>query len=332
MAGRDRWVPLDLTRDPEPTVDLVARVLTAGWITLFSGPPGAGKSYGYQSLVAAALTGGTWLGLPVQGIERIVVIDEENPADVALGRLRAFGVTDEHADRLRYYSQVGCRLGSPHDTSWGDELLQIVADFAPQLVVVDSVSSATATALNENDSIGATFSTVLRPLARLGCAVLLLAHDRKGGGEVSERVLGGVQWLGQVDRQIAFEGATRPDTWTTPEGTVRASFPLRLLAGKSRQGVGIPGTRASIESEQHSDGSYSWVRLDAGEATPDAMQQLGDRIIAFLTEQQDRCGRLSEIAEHLGIPTNNGGLSRALVALQGRKTIIKPKRGVYAVV
>ncbi|MGH2866138.1 MAG: hypothetical protein ACRDNK_01025, partial [Solirubrobacteraceae bacterium] len=133
--------------------------------------------------------------------------------------------------------------------------------------------------------------------------------------------------------QIAFEAkATRPDAWTTPEGTLRASFPIRLLAGKSRQGVGIPDTRATIESEQDPDGSYTWVRLEAGDAAPDATQQLGDRILAFMGEQQDRRARLAEIAEHLGTPTNNGGLSRALSALQGRKTITKPERGLYALV
>jgi hypothetical protein len=332
-VSRERWIALDLARTPTPPDDLVPKVLTRGWVTLFSGPPAAGKSYGYQSLCAAAMNGGTWLGLRVRGIERIVVVDEENPADVVLQRLRAFGVGAQHADRLRYFSQVGCRLGSPHDPSWGEELLAIVGDFKPDLVVIDSASSATATATSENDSISTTFSGVLRPLARLGCAVLLLHHDRKAGGDVGERVLGGMQWLGQVDRQVAFEAkATRPDTWATPAGTLRASFPIRLLAGKARQGIGIPDTRASIESEQDADGSYRWVRLDVAEAVPDASRELGERILAFVGVQEGGSARLAEIASELGVARNDGRLSRALDALLRRGAITKLARGVYVAV
>jgi hypothetical protein len=324
----DRWIPLDLTRKPDPPNDLVPRVLTPGWITLFSGPPGAGKSYGYVSLIAAALTEGRWLGIPVDGIERVVVLDEENPRDVALQRLRAFGVNGEHTEGLRYYSQLGCRLGG--DGSWSDELTEIVSEFHPQLVVIDSASSATATQINENDSISNMFSTVLRPLARLGCAVLLVHHDRKAGGTVDERVLGGMQWLGQVDRQIAFQAReARADSWTTVEGTTRASFPVRIVAGKARQGVGMSEARASIESEQSPDGSYRWIRLELDESA-DEDQHLDEQIVEFLFKCERQRARLGVIAGELEMSSNDGRLGRALKRLLKRRAITKPERGTYA--
>lgn len=329
--SRDRWVALDFSQDPIPTIDFVPRVITPGWITLFSGAPGSGKSYAYQALVAAAMTGDSWLGMPVNGIERVLVVDEENPSDTVIQRLRAFGVGAEHAARIRYYSQIGCRLGAPTDSSWGDELLAIVGEYRPQLVVVDSASSATATALNENDSISATFSTVLRPLARLGCAVVLIAHDRKSGGEVAERVLGGVQWLGQIDRQIAFEARSRrADAWTTADGTERVSFPIRLVAGKGRQGIGIPDTNASIESDQDQQGAYRWVRLDTGESAPNVSRELSEGIIAVLRGREDGRARLAEIATSVDLAANDGRLVRALESMLRRGEIVKPARGIYA--
>lgn len=141
-STHSRWIALDLDSDEEPPADLVPRVLTPGWLTLFSGPPASGKSFAYQALIAAALDGNDWLGMPVRGIERVIVVDEENPRDVVRQRLRAFGVKDS-PERLRYYSQIGCRLGEAH---WAEELLEIAAEFKPDLVVIDSASSATSVA------------------------------------------------------------------------------------------------------------------------------------------------------------------------------------------
>lgn len=323
----DRWQALDLSCEPTPPDDLVPRVLTRGWITLFSGPPGAGKSYGVASLIAGALAGSAWLSMPVRGISRVLVVDEENAPDLVRQRLRALGVDPEQAaERLRYFCQLGCRLG---EERWADDLLTIAADFGPDVVVIDSASSATAVQVSENDSIAAAFSKVLRPLARTGCAVLLLHHDRKASGELAERVLGGVQWLGQVDRSIAFEAQQRrPDTWTTPAGTVRASFPIRLIAGKSRQGVGIPDTLAAVESEQALDGSYRSIAFEPKGIEEDAGDAFAERVLALLAAGAEPMRRKA-IAEAMGMRSTDGRLQRALGLLLRRGAIAKVERGVY---
>lgn len=348
----DRWQPLDLEREPEPPVDLVPRVLTRGWITLFSGAPGVGKSYGHQSLIAAALTGRTWLGLSVTGIERILVIDEENPPGVAFQRLRGLGVVPEHAERLRYFSQTGCRLGAG---TWATELVEIVEEWRPDLVIVDSASSATATLLNENDSISAMFSEVLRPLARLGCAVLVLHHHRKAGGDVGERILGGMQWEGQLDRHISFDAPEKAaKSWPTPSGTEHASFKVKVEAGKSRHGLGIDKTEFSIESEQDADGRYLSIALKLQEADPDAgpdvVGLIAGAVVGFLSGHLERRAGLGEIVADLNaqiaderlaivvksnggeLQTNDGRVDKALARLVERKLLTRPERGVYELV
>lgn len=305
----DRWQPLDLGSEPRPPEWLVQDVLARGWITLWGGPPGAGKSYVYQGLVGAAMAGGDWLGRPISGLDRILAIDEENPGDVAIRRLRGFDVGPEHAGRLRYYNQLGVRLGSG---AWADELQTIASEFRPDLIVLDSVSSALAVNVNENDSISETFSSVLRPLAKRGSAVLVLHHDRKAGGDVAERVLGGVQWIGQVDRQVAFEAqAKRPATWATSAGTTRASFPIRLSDGKARDGVGLPTTDLTIESEMNPDGTYRWMRLDltpkGGDAAP-AVRSLAARIAEVLATEMQR----QDVAAAVNVDASSSTLEKAL--------------------
>lgn len=328
----DRWQALDLGADPAPPEWLVRDVAARHWITMFGGPPGAGKSYGYQSLVAAAMTRrGEWLGRPVTGIDRVLVVDEENPRDAALRRLRGFGVGPEHSERLRYFSQNGVRLGAG---AWAAELTSIASTFRPDLIVLDSVSSSLAVLMNDNDSVSATFSSVLRPLARLGAAVVVLHHDRKGGGDVSERVLGGMQWIGQLDRQIAFEAlAERPDTWATAEGTTRASFPISLTSGKSRDGVGLPTTHFTIESEAEPDGRYRWLRLDLTPRHGDspAAPAPAVRALAALLAETLAAGEMkrADLAAAAAVSASNSTLEKALGWGVQRGMFCKPRHGVY---
>lgn len=261
------WTPLDLAADPQPPTWLVPDFLAEGWITLNHGREGAGKSLVYQTIIGAALTGQDWLGRPVN-IDRIVVVDEENPLDVVNQRLKAVGYVHERdAERLAYFSQLGCRLG---DGRWSEQLLSLVKQNRPQLVVIDSMSSATVATWG-NETITPLFQSVFKPLAKLGCAVLLNHHDRKAGGEVQDRASGGTQWLAQVDRQIAFEKRGQIDVSELDDGAVRLAFPITIEAGKARQGKPFPETHLLIISESEPDDHdrlrRMWLELDESPAT-----------------------------------------------------------------
>lgn len=220
---------------------------------------GSGKSMLYQTLIGAAMAGEPWLGRDVSAIERVLVIDEENPADVVAARLKACGYEDDRdRGRLLYFDQIGCRLGV---ATWNEQLLGIAADFRPDLVVIDSMFAAT-TATWGNETINPLFASVFKPLARLDCALWLNHHDRKAGGDIGDRASGGDQWMAQVDRQIAVdklaEGATPK---ASEDGYLRLSFPIRLTGGKSRQGRSLPETYVSIESSSRPEEPDLPVRM-----------------------------------------------------------------------
>jgi nucleotide-binding universal stress UspA family protein len=87
-AGGDRAVRVltalfahRLSKPPEPPEWIVQDFLARYWITLMNGREGSGKSNAYQALIGAALTGQQWLGRDVN-VNRILVVDEENPSGV----------------------------------------------------------------------------------------------------------------------------------------------------------------------------------------------------------------------------------------------------------
>jgi AAA domain len=264
----DPWLPLDLSRPPEPPEWLVPDYLARGWITLDHGREGSGKSVVYQAIVAAALTGAPFLGRKVN-INRILVIDEENPVDVVNSRLKAMGYDHaQHRGRLLYFSQIGCRLG---EGTWGDQLLAIAEDFGPDLVVIDSMSSATVATWG-NETITPLFASVFRPLVKAGRSLLLNHHDRKAGGEIQDRASGGTQWLAQVDRQIAFEKVAPIAVEELDDGAVRLRFPIKIAAGKARQGKPFPDTYVSVLSESEPQDHDRLRKMWLEEAAPPAAE------------------------------------------------------------
>ena len=241
------WVPLDMARAPEAPRWVVPDFLALGWLSMVHAKWGSGKSMLYQTLIGAAMSGAPWLGRDVNAVERVLVVDEENPADVVIARLKAAGYVHERdSERLLYFDQIGCRLG---ETGWNEQLLDAVDQFRPTLVVIDSMFAAT-TATWANETIMPLFRDVFRPMARrFDCAVWLNHHDKKAGGEIGERASGGDQWMAQVDRQIAVDKlAEGAEPKGSEDGQVRLGFPIRLTGGKSRQGPSLPETYVSIES------------------------------------------------------------------------------------
>lgn len=125
-------MPLDLSKPPKPPRWVVKDFLARGWLTMVHAKWGSGKSMLYQTLIGAALVGEPWLGRSTSSVERVLVIDEENPVDVVIARLKAAGYDHElHQERLLYFDQIGCRLG---ERGWDEQLLYAVDQFRPDLL------------------------------------------------------------------------------------------------------------------------------------------------------------------------------------------------------
>lgn len=167
-----------MLREPPPEVPWVVEGLLArGALSLFPGREGVGKSLFVMALVVGVVTGeaaGPFSTTP----GRVMVVDAENGEGELHRRLRALGLAAGAEEALSIYlTESGDVLNVP------DELAAVVAHEAPDLVVIDSLRSNWRGRENDSDEIGPSLDR-LRNLARnAGCAVALIHHAGKIGGE-----------------------------------------------------------------------------------------------------------------------------------------------------
>lgn len=173
-----RYSPVDFASPPPPARWLLKDWIAMGDVTIMSGIGGLGKSLVVQALAMALLRGDTeCLGVPVQEHGNVLLVDEENPADVVYSRMLRFGLDPTAAGGLRYLLNQNLRLDRDADT-----LLDEALDFKPVLIGLDSLTRLHTVDENSNAEIARLFNDSIKPLAReTGAAVVLIHHHDKGG-------------------------------------------------------------------------------------------------------------------------------------------------------
>jgi hypothetical protein len=162
----------------------------AGQVNLLFGDPEAGKSWICLVAATEALRAG----------RRVLIIDlDHNGAEATVHRLLALGSPE---DRLR--DPATFRYCEPEDRA---EVRQVVEDsklWRPAVAVVDSVGELLplhGSNSNSADEFTVVHSSVLKPLAKAGAAVLAVDHLAKspdsrahgpGGTAAKRRAIGGV--------------------------------------------------------------------------------------------------------------------------------------------
>lgn len=331
---------LDLDAVPDPPDWLVHGVIERGTVAMFAGDTGAAKSLTTASLIVAALQGSDWLGHRTE-IGRVLVIDEENPKGLVLGRLRALGLTNDEAERLRYFNREGFDIGSPETDG---RLAALLEDFKPDLVVVDTLMSATATADINSNSDAVRMMKQLRALAQTSaCAVLILHHERKAtmdgahSAGSSQQTMGARQWIGQADALITIARESDMASEPTDSGGVklRRTFKFRP-AEKDRDGRPSQHRRLAVESEKDDAGRLLWMTVtDEGAISSDSAAESAEKaILAALVDSEAESSSRAEIAAAVGErdPSDpSGTFKRELKELGIRGLVESAARGRYAI-
>ena len=338
------FAPQPLTVDfdaiPEPPDWIVQGWIERGTVVMFSGDTGAAKSIVASSLVASALTDGEWLGRRAN-VQRVVVVDEENPARLVRSRLRALGVTNDVRDRLRYFSREGIALAD--GAAWDAWVAAELDDFQPDLLIIDTLMSATAVEDTNSNAEAVRVMKNLRALAvEHGCAVLLMHHERKRSlmnpASSGQAMMGARQWAGQADGQMTITVVSDLIEDAADDGgrSLRRTFKL-LPAEKDRDGNPNVPRLLAVESEKDAAGRLLWMRVaDEGAMTEETAQDTtGAAILAALRDAGgDGTMTTAELAKAAGekSPSDpSGTFRRALGALLDSEKIEKPKRGRYIV-
>jgi hypothetical protein len=216
---------------------LIRTLIERSTVNVCSGDTGAAKSIHWQDASARILRGESWLGRETTA-DRVLYIDEENPARVVHARLAALGVANEDRDRFRYFRRKGIRVGVDRWTQW---LREECEDFRPDLVVIDTAMAALSAETNDNDAVVALYTSTLRPLAEdFNLAVVILHHERKPGAQEKRNagfaMMGARQWAGQADVHMTLTAAGRYTPTPRDDGGWDTSKEFKFAVAKGRDG------------------------------------------------------------------------------------------------
>ncbi|MCW3039290.1 MAG: ATPase, partial [Solirubrobacterales bacterium] len=302
------WMALDFDAVPSPPDYVIDGYLARCDVGLLSGDTGMGKSILLADAVAAILLRRPWLGRAVDA-ERVMVLDEEQPARVVISRYRALGVENEHTARLRYSLRQGLQVGEPGWDAWIDAELEA---FRPDLVIIDTLAAATSIADISDNSEAVRIMKALRGIAEnYECAVLVAAHHRKGGpATAGQEVMGARQIPGQADALLVLgrvKGAGREEE---EDGAVRIQRTI-VTASMEKLRDGFPGKpqRVTIESMSQ-DGVLEdmTVRAEPLTEAADGADELEAQVRTVLAAGPLRPGELAAALDS----TNAGPFARKM--------------------
>ncbi len=339
-ASAADWQPASLGFDFDaslPAPDwIVTRAIERGTVVVLSGDTGAAKSILASSLIPAALQDGEWLGLRTN-IERLTVIDEENPERLVQARLRALGTDNDTCQRFRYFSREGLTVG---DGGRSDAWLRAHLDeFRPDLLIVDTLMAACAVEDTNSNSEAVRVMKVLRALARdFDCAVLLLHHERKQHKDYpsssGQAMLGARQWAGQSDAHMTLtvkSDLIEDEAEDEGHKSLRRTFRWRP-AEKDRDGRANKPQRVCVASEKDSQGRLLWMTVENEgdiEDAPSETDALATQIGATVQRGEGEMSTAA-VAAAVGRDAQQPTFKRALTAAVEAGLVTKPSRGRYA--
>jgi len=236
-------------------------------ITLLAGRPKVGKSTLLFALMGAIDCRSSFCGRSTRCVP-IVLLSEERAGTVA-----------DKAQRTSWTNSVTVLL---HHTAYGIAWAEIVRQAAYHvgpggLLIVDTLADFAGLPADSENNAGAIQSAV-RPLqeaAASGCAVLVVAHQRKAVGEHGEAVRGSNALTAAVDIVLELE---RAPSSIGPQGRILealsrfSSTPNDVVVSLSEGGYEAKGELASATAAAELDRVASHL-AEMGEATAEELAE-----------------------------------------------------------
>jgi hypothetical protein len=249
---------LDTSKDPGPVDWIVEGLIAAPDITVLYGDGGVSKSLFQQALAVAMVDGHeTFLDLPLKKHGRVLYIDQENPEDVVLSRLKKLGLKNN--SDLYYVWYGGVRLDDEPE-----KLFDAVSEFRPDIVFLDSFSRLQTAPENDADVMNKIFTDAIYPVSRtLDVPVMALHHANKTGGIRGSSAIRNAADLALKVEQATLGDKTLIDTYRLfpdkPRRGQSAHLAYRVVGYDARDEPGGPlddEVRIELESTTSNEEAY----------------------------------------------------------------------------
>ncbi len=170
--------------------------LVSGASTLLSAKVKTGKTTLALAMIKAIRAGAPLLGFPPGKRGPVILLTEQGRQSLREA-LRRAGLLDDRDLHILFWNQVATK-------PWSEVVAQVVkkaAELEAVALVVDTIHQWSGLTGDQENSSGSTLEAVkpLQLAAATGLSVLIVAHDRKSGGEVGDTARGSSALPGAVD-------------------------------------------------------------------------------------------------------------------------------------
>lgn len=282
---------------------LIPSFIPKGESILLTAKPKVGKTLLAYKAAFAIASGTRFLGETAER-GRVLIIQCEEGKYTLKSRMEAFNF-----DALESEERKSIRLLTQFDVTRDIDLLeQILEDFRPSLVIMDSLRKISVRCkYDENSAEFAKPVYELSDLARqYGAATIFIHHDRKNPGEKD------TQGIDNVAGTSALVGATW-GSWRLLRVSNNEDDPNRHLSLTVR---GTKGSRHHIKLDEQEGCSFDWEYVQELTADPEN-KKWQDKIIACLKFYQTaqwpkQALTINDLREYFNLPYGDKTLNKPL--------------------
>ena len=300
---------------PETPDWLVSGYLARGSITEIDGKiKASGKTTLATHLIAAVMAGRPFLDRPTAPT-KVIYLTEQTPQTFRAALDRAGLIGTEAQLQILFRADVS-------HWAW-DALIEAAANDAQRggygLLVIDTLGKL-AGITNENDAgEGARAMTPLQDAAHAGLALLVLRHDRKGGGDVGDSGRGSSAISGDVDIivQVRRSSAHAPSRRVLETLSRFDETPARLVVELSGGTYVVLGEKEAVKLEQDIEMLSALLKEEYEQKPSWTTEELMERTELSRSGIQRAAGILIDRGECEAF-TDDGGTPRKSHPLQYR--------------
>lgn len=301
-SSRDRFPSLDwdeaFAQDFTQIDYLPGRFMERGQQVALVGGGKVGKSVFVQEWTFRCVAGLPFLGSEASEPLKVLYFDRENNLRDIVLRMKGFGATPQMLRRLDYRLFPGFTGQLDQSATAALELLTIVADVKPDIVVLDTVSRFISGNENDADTWLSLYRAVHVPLKKHGVACVRVDHmgkDEERGSRGSSAKTQDVDHVWELTKT----SESRDDR--SEPGVEQLTTGLRMKRTHSRTGLGEDFLQLVRRGAKDSAGM--WL---SGRTRHDLLAVGGDASFTVSTDQALTEVELIRLMDQEGVPIDHG--------------------------